>query len=118
MNENFAAAIHGIDPKAKRDLIRGRIELSDEERALAHPKGALRSKQRKPLTDDELELIAEVYRTAVSSGLAPTKRLADVMHVDCSTARRWVARAQQRGKLDAADRLSQSEGAQSAGGRH
>ena len=106
VNENFAAAIHGMDPKAKGDLIRSRVELSDEERALAHPKGALRSKQRKPLTDDELEQITKVYRAAVTNGLAPTKRLADVMHVDRSTARRWVARVSAASSIQQIDSIS------------
>jgi hypothetical protein len=112
VNECFAAAIHAMDPNAKGNLIRGRIELSDDERALAYPKGALRSKQRRPLTDDELKRIADVYRAAAAKGLAPTKRIADVMHVTRSTARRWVARAVDGGFLDPAERLGPAEGAQ------
>lgn len=104
VHQCFAAAIQG-QTKTGDDLYELR-PLSDEERAIAFPKGALRSKQRKPLTDEELEAIAGAYRAAVARGIDPTKRIAERMDVNRSTARRWVARAVQNGFLDEADRLS------------
>ena len=81
-----------------------------------YPKGARRSKQRKPITDDELRGVAKLYRLAAENNYAPTKLIADQHHVNRATARRWVKRAEERGFIDADQRLDQSDGGRRRGG--
>jgi len=78
------------------------------------PQGVKRSKQRKPLGDDELRLTAQFYVSASAEGVSPTKSLAERFNVNRSTARRWVQRAVERGFLDAGDRLDSKRGAQAS----
>lgn len=72
------------------------------------PRGSVRSSARKPLTDDELRAIANVYEHAAAAGQHPTKLLADRFKVHRSTARRWVQKAEAAGYLG--ERLTPADG--------
>lgn len=60
---------------------------------------ARRPRRGSPITDDHLRQVADLYRTALARGDAPTQTVADSMHVVPSTAGRWVKRARERGFL-------------------
>jgi hypothetical protein len=53
----------------------------------------------KRLTDDWLERVAEVYRTALQNGLPATDAVATAFPISRSTAGRWVMEARRRGLL-------------------
>ena len=57
-----------------------------------------------PLTDENLQQVATLYRAAVEQGDHPTETVANAMHVSRSTAARWVTRARKRGFLGPAMR--------------
>lgn len=59
----------------------------------------LRAQNRRKITDSILEEVARVYRDNRDSG-APTKAVADYLHLAPSTASLYVKRARQAGALD------------------
>jgi hypothetical protein len=66
--------------------------------------GRVEARVRKPrqgarLTDDELQVAAEVYRDALRRGAHPTQTVQRVMHVSRSTAGRWVMECRKRALL-------------------
>jgi Family of unknown function (DUF6214) len=58
--------------------------------------GARRPRRGSPITDENLEQVAELYRAAVGRGDPPTQTVADAMGIPRSTAARWVAKARER----------------------
>lgn len=63
---------------------------------------ARRPRSGAPLTDDDLQNVADLYRAALADGRPPTQTIANEMHASRATAARWVARARERGLLGAA----------------
>jgi hypothetical protein len=62
-------------------------------------KGARRPRKGSPVTDSNLQTVADVYRMAVERGDPPTKTVANQLHIARSTAGRWVQKARERGFL-------------------
>lgn len=60
-------------------------------------------RRRKRLTDETLQLVAEVYRDAHNSGEPPTSAVAEHFHKSHSTAARWVQQARERSFLGKAN---------------
>jgi hypothetical protein len=66
---------------------------------------ARRPRRGIPLTDADLEEVADLYREAVAGGdTSPTLTISERKHVGRSTAARWVSRARARGYLGPAVR--------------
>ena len=65
----------------------------------SYAQGARRPRRGSPLTDDNLDKVAKLYRSAVERGDPPTQTVADQMQVARSTAARWVSAARSRGLL-------------------
>jgi hypothetical protein len=88
------------------------LHLQYARATLAHKRenvvAALRALQqvnttRRGLSDDFLRLVAELYRALVAEGEQhPGKALAEMQHVDKSTASRWITAARRRGMLEEA----------------
>jgi hypothetical protein len=54
---------------------------------------------RRPQSDDDWRLVAELYRRAVASGSPPSRAIAGEFGVGEATARKWVQGARERGFL-------------------
>lgn len=67
-------------------------------------RGARRPRRGSPLTDENLQQVAELYRAAVKRGDPPTETVSEQLHIARSTAGRWVAAARKRGLLGPATR--------------
>lgn len=70
-----------------------------------------RPRQGSPLTDENLSEVAQVYRAAVKNGDPPTRAVMGAMHVERSTASRWIRAARDRGLLGPAMRGKGGEAA-------
>ncbi len=53
------------------------------------------------VTDEHLQRVADVYQAAVENGDPPNRTIEALMHASRPTVYRWVARARDRGFLDA-----------------
>ncbi len=62
----------------------------------------MRTGRRNRITDEHLQAVVEVYRTADADGLPPTRTVSDRFEVPHSTAAKWVGHARKRGFLGAA----------------
>lgn len=58
-----------------------------------------RPRRGSPITDEHLEEVADVYRSALERQEPPTQAVMDEWHVSRSAASRWVAAARERGFL-------------------
>lgn len=109
----FNAAIEVL---TERELPSGDVVLELDTAAIEReldavvPRGAFRSKNRQPQSNDELEQLANFYKRVVAKGGLPTNILATRMKVDASTVRRWWKRCEDAGFLNPEDRLDHAAG--------
>lgn len=89
-----AASSHMIRLRAGREL----VPLSAREIADAGDV-SLPGRERRRVTDAELQRVAEVYRAAVKTKRPPTQTVASELHYARSTAGRLVKRARKAGYL-------------------
>jgi hypothetical protein len=67
--------------------------------ATAFERDVRRPRRGSPLSDEELDRVAKVYRAALDHGEPATQAVADELHLARSTAARWVGKARARGIL-------------------
>lgn len=85
-----AANVLDRDPLASRERPRTSLVLTT---------GARLRRRGSPLSDEELQRVAGIYRDAQERGHAPTQSVADQLGAPRSTAARWVGKARARGYL-------------------
>jgi hypothetical protein len=95
MREALAVAAGEVralpDGGARADF--GGHDVADFERHVRRPR------RGSPLSDEELDRVAKVYRAALDRDEPATQAVADELHLARSTAARWVAKARARGIL-------------------
>jgi hypothetical protein len=76
----------------------GGVSVSTDEATVAYRKSR-RPRQGAAVTDDQLAIVADTYRAALSRGDPPTKSVAETLHLSRATAGRQVSMARRRGFL-------------------
>jgi hypothetical protein len=95
----------GLTTEVIRAFPMSRIFLEHLRREQRHSPAPLTSIKHKgprrgaPLDDNVLELVTELYRYAINTGLSPTKHIADEMKIAPSTAAKRIQRARKSGRL-------------------